>query len=617
MGKLGDAMRGMAVNGLMKFSNKLVDSAMLMAGRPQAMGSYLDSIDGRLQRNQGGGRLVISTKTLYQMAHVDPVTFSIINRFKTRITKMDWNIGPDNKDQAQELQAWERLAAAALSPYAPAGYKAHYEAVTLPEEVAGPLSTALEGLDPKDPDARKKARWLFDEATAAINSAKSFDAAKATDFLKNCNQDSPTPFKDWLEATVDDLCMYDAGGTIKRKTRGGAPLEMYAIDGSQVVRYRNLDYSTPQPPYRAYAWEVAGRKVADFTTDEMLYMMANPQHQGYGFSPLEAAVHIIMGSLYAETYNLDAFRSQIPPAVMNLGPVNDNQRIRFRTEWQNEVMGRGGVHRLMFINVDTKDGKMKPELIPMDNLTQKEMEFMKYLNWTLSIKCMCYQISPQDIGFVQDFHRTTANVQKGISAEGIQDMASLIEGYVTRDILQNFMGLQGIAFRFEREESGMDLEKARVYDMFLGKGALSRNEVREVLGLRPMAEGGDEYTIITAQGPVPIEQADANADLEATPEGGKGEPTPEEQDAQDAADAAAQDEQDAADKVSKLLRKIRGTGENARQAHKAAMREAKKNRKGLVDRFSAALKTDAEKRAKKASAAIRATIANGPELGDK
>lgn len=615
MGNFANLMRGMAVNGLMKFSNKLVDQAMLIAGRPQAAGAFLDTVDGRLQRNQGGGRLVISTKTLYQMAHVDPVTFSIINRFKTRITKLPWSVGPDTEAQTTELQSWERVTAAALSPYAPEGYKPIYEAVSIPEEVAGPLAAQLAKLDPKQPDARKKARWLFDEANAAINSAKSSDAARATEFLKSCNQDSPTPFKDLLEAIVDDLCMYDAGAIVKRKTRGGAPHEMYSIDGSQIVRYRNTDYSTPQPPYRSYAWEVAGRNVADFTTEELLYMMANPQHQGYGFSPLEAAVHIIMGSLYAETYNLDAFRSQIPPAIMNLGPINDNQRIRFRTEWANEVMGRGGVHRLMFINVDTKDGKSKPELIPMDTLTQKEMEFMKYLQWTLAIKCMCFQISPQDIGFVQDFHRTTAEVQKGISSEGVQDMASLVEGYFTRDILQNFMGLSGIAFRFEREEAGMDLDKARIYDTFLRAGAVNRNEVREVLGMRPMADGGDKYTIITASGPVDVESSGLDADLsqeDINAPGKDGEPqdgkTPEEIQAEE-------DAQDEADSVSKMLKKLRGSGEAGRQAHKQAMRAAKKNRKGMIDRFTASLRDDADKRAKKAVDALRRTV-NGQELGD-
>lgn len=520
--------------GMLKFAGKIVNQASLIGQRPEAMGAFMDAVDGRLQRNQGGDRMVISTKTLHQMAHMEPITFAIINKFKTRITKMRWNIGPDLTRIVEEIKDWERAMAAYLSPYAPSGYKPVLDNYLIPEEVATDLRSQLLKLNVKTPQARLKARWLFDQAETEMKLSKGKTARQIEEFMMHMNTDSSQPFKDWLELTIDDMCTYDAGATVKRRYKDGTPLEAYAINGSQVVRYRNPDYSTPQPPYRAYAWEENGKHIADFTTDDMTYMMANPQHGGYGFSPLEAIVHVVMASLYAETYNLDAFRSQIPPAIMNLGPVTDAQRIRFRTEWANEVMGRGGVHRLMFMNIKGGE-KGQLEMIPMKQLTQEEMQFMEYLKWNLVVKCMCFQISPQDIGFTADLHRTTAEVQQQISTEGILDMANLLEGYINAGIIENMFGQKDLCFKFERDQEVFDKDKAQMYDTFVKDGVLSINRVREKLGERPLPEGGDDPFIMTRTEIVPVSaifgrDSSLTLDVQPDPKGGEqpGDQTPTE-----------------------------------------------------------------------------------------
>lgn len=592
----------MAQKGLIGFANKIVDSAALIGRRPEAMGNYLDSVDGRLQRNRGGERLILSPTTLWKMAHMDPITWAIINKFKTRLTKMRWTVGPDIEDQLTELHNWERITAAYLSPYAPADYKPVFENATLDKDIAVPLEKEIMKLNAKTPQARLKARWLFDEAEAALHAQKSAQAAKVVDFFKNCNTDSPDPFKDLLEAVIDGLMTYDAGAIVKRRTKGGDPYEMYALDGSQIVRYRNPDLSTPQPPDRAYAWDVNGRTVADFTTDDLLYMMANPQPGGYGFSPIEATVHTIMASLYADAFNLDTFRSQIPPAVMNLGPVTDNQRIRFRTEWQNEVMGRGGVHRIMFINV--KNDNKQLDLIPMDHLKQKEMQFMDYLKWTLVVKCMCFQISPQDIGFTADLHRTTAEVQEHISSEGILDCANLIENYFNAGIIKNLFGIDKLAFRFTRDEAAPDAERAKMDDLYIRMGALSLNEVRERLGKRPIPNGGDEPFIITRTEILPVSEIfgkDSSRSLDVEP-GQAGEMGSESGTAETGGISLTP----AQKAVGEAMEKLRGTKEENRAKLRRAMRQAKKNRKGLVDTFSLRLKERADKEGDAAVEAARA-----------
>lgn len=601
-------LMGFTQNALMKFANTIVDRAALIGQRPEAYSIATGSMNGRLQRNQGGERIILSPTTLWKMAHMDPITWAIINKFKSRITKMRWEVGPDIQDQMTELGNWEKIAAAALSPYAPKGYKPDYEAVAIPEEIAKPLSQELNKLTAKTPQARMRARWLFDEAESALHCQKSQEAVKVVDFFKNCNQDSPDPFKDLLETVIDNLLTYDAGAIVKRRTKGGSPYEMYAIDGSQIVRYRNPDLSTPQPPDRAYAWEVGGRNVADFTTQDILYMMANPQTSGYGFSPLEATVHTIMASLYADSYNLDTFRSQIPPAIMNLGPITDAQRLRFRTEWQNEVMGRGGVHRIMFVNAQTEQGKeSKLQLIPMDPLKQKEMQFMEYLKWTLVVKCMAYQISPQDVGFTADLHRTTAEVQEHISAEGVLDMANLLENYFNAGIIKDFFGYDKLAFRFVRDEAAPDAERAKMDDLYVRMGALSLNEVRERLGKRPIPNGGDEPFIMTRTEIIPVSEIfgrDSSRSLDVDPADEKDQVTDATPPADNPGAVDLKPEQ-TQKTVEDALLKLRGTHEHQRQERKKKMQAAKNKRKGLFDNFELSLKTQGIEAKKKALEAVK------------
>ena len=582
-----------------KFGNILVEAGVKYS-RPDAISALVGAADGRVQRNQSGDRILISPKTMRRMAMYDPVLWSIINCFKTRLTKMQWSVGADVERQIQELNRLEKLAAGWLSPYAPTSWKPDFSSNILPSGMAEQMWKELEplrkgvtpaGSKPKaappsgssNRDARMRARWLFDQAQVSLETSKAGPAAEAENFLKTINKDNNEPFKHVLSRVIDDLCTMDAGAVAKVRTRGGGILEAYDIPAEEIIRYRNPDLSTPQPPYRAYRWERNGFFMADYTTEDMMYLVKNPQTNGYGFSPLEAAVNIITASLYADTYNMDIFRSNIPPAIMDLGPITDAQRIRFRAEWENELH-RGGQHRIMFVN-PTKGGQMA--LHPMEGLTQKEMQYMEYIKWTLMVKCMCFRLSPQDIGYTVDLHRTTAEVQQKISTEGILDMADFLEKQITAALILPFFG-EGLVFKFTRDGNVMSLDQAQMHEVYLKNGVLTTNQVLKAIGQRPLPDGGDEPFIMTRTDIVPVSEIFSN-DSSITLDADPGEGTAAEGIVQSGGGAVQQKGQggspDAAANAQKALEKMRGGEEHIRAAVRESMALAKKNRNQHIARF--------------------------------
>lgn len=466
---------------------------------------------GKIERQQVG-KPAITPITLYTLAHTDPVTFSILDVYKTRITEMGWTITPDIDKEKSELLLWEKEAGLGASKYA-VEPKPLFESHFLPPTIANPLRAQLKKLDGTDPDSKKKIRWLIDWADLQLRKELIPLAHKAETALQGCNGDAVDPFTALMEMTIDDMCIYDAPSIGGVYSVIGDLQQLYHLPGHEIKIYKNPDFSTPQPPYRAYGWEVNGRIIEEFTTDDLLYFPRNPQQNGYGFSPLEAASYIITASLYADAYNLDSFKSNIPPGILDVGKITPEQRQRFRVWWNNEIEGKdGGKHKVMMTNF----GKDAISYMEMKGKSQTDMQFMEYLEWTLLIKCMCYGVSPQEIGFTKFFKYETSTNQVKMTNRGVEDAAKFIESAFTEGILKRMLGLKGLKFQLKRSNTMINKEATDTATARINAGLASQNEIREEWGQRPLAEGGDIPAITTRYGIVPV--AEIGAELESADE---------------------------------------------------------------------------------------------------
>lgn len=460
---------------------------------------------GFLPSNQGKNNEIephlnkITAQKLKRMSNTDPIVWSIKKTRKDQVTQQKWDIVADLDREFADLDRWETIAKTNLNPY---GFTEEFKPTVLSREIIARTESDLKRVQKGAENIfEKQARikFLFEMVKRQLKQEAEIHRLTVKDFLSHPN-DTQTSFESFLKLLVDDVLTFDAGVIIKNLNNAGSSLaELYTLPGHEIKLVKNPDGSTPKPPSAAYLWVPTGidTEPVPFTNDELVYIVDNPQHSGYGMSPLEVAIFIIVASLYAENYNLDFLKhSNIPPGILNLGAgVDEDTRKVFQTMWDSEINMKGGLHRLMFAA-----GSDHMELLPLKKLTNKDMQLMDYLKWTLSIKCMTYQISPQDIGFTQDFHRTTSEVQKEISkTRGLKNLLSLLSSYINQEVVKDAWPFKDVKFKWLDVDLEDAKEQAEIDNKDLRLGVISINERREARGAKPI-DGGDEHFVYSGSG---------------------------------------------------------------------------------------------------------------------
>ena len=447
-------------------------------------------------------QFVLNAETLKKLANSDPISWAIRRTLKGFISNVAWDIVPDTSAVEAELDRWENLYLASINPY---GFETPQFQSTLltnalKAEVISKVKVVMDDSSIKDSEKRNRVRWIFKIMIRKIrDDAESHKYVVKNLFEHPSNTDSS--FRVLLELLLEDILIFDAGALVKNYNYQGDIAELYTIPGQEVKLYRNEDGTAPEAPEAAYAWEDKGVLRAEFTNEELVYITQNPQHSGYGLSPLEVAAYIITASLYADEYNIEYFKhSNVPPGVLNLGEnVTEDQRAIFQKLWENEVLGRGGAHKIVFAS-----GSDKMQFIPMRVQTNQDMQMMEYLKWTTSVKCACYGLSPQDIGFVLDFHRTTAETQAELSkTRGVNNLLNLLQSYFNEEVVKTEFEFMDVKFAWNTEVAKDNIQIAQVDKIDIDTGVISINERREKLGLKPI-DGGDEFTIKGAVGMMPV-----------------------------------------------------------------------------------------------------------------
>jgi HK97 family phage portal protein len=447
--------------------------------------------------------IVINSHTLKSLSNTDPITWAIKKARKAQVTGTSWDIVRDTEQIELELDRWFNVIMSNLNPW---GFEEVFHPILVnrdlylkaSNDIKNILRTSIVSKD----DRKKQLKWYFESIKRKVRQDADEHAQIVKRIFNRPNDSETRTFRNFVEILLDDILTFDAGVIVKNKNMMGELAELYLVPGQDIKLYRNPDRTIPNPPEPAYVWEDQGVLRAEYAKDEIVYIMDNPQQNGYGMSPLEVAAYIITASLYADEYNIDFFKhSNVPPAIFNLGKnITPEQRNQFEQLWDNEVAGKG-LHRMMFLA-----GADNPQYLPMRNQSSRDMQMMEYLKWTLGIKCACFQISPQDIGFVADYHRTTSETQREISkTRGIRDIYSLLENNFNTEIVKKEFPFRDVKFQWQ----GIDLQdeqiQANIDIADINAGVISRNDRRKRLGLAAV-EGGDTILVNVGTQFVPIEE---------------------------------------------------------------------------------------------------------------
>ncbi len=455
-------------------------------------------------------RVPIGSELLMRLGNTAPLAWAAIRTIREFLTQCEWDIVPDTDDIKTELTRWQQFATTNINPY---DVVAEFETNIVPDEWQERIRNDLADIGLPDDDlererARKRIIFLFDSYERLIDQSVSSHVEVVDSLFRKPNNDSEMSWRALIERVTSDLLIYDAGVIVENWSRDGSQLaELYDLPGYEIRRWINPDRSTPQPPYAAYEWWHEGRPVPDarWANDELVYMMANPQIDGYGYSPLEVVRHLAASSLDTDRFNIEMIREHnVPPTIVHLGNVSPMERTQFEAKLDERTIVGGGLFKTVVMSgADAKDFKVQQ----LKSVLPAEMQLDKWDRRNAAIICMVYGLSPQDIGLVLDFKYQTAERQYQMSqVRGVQAYATLIASYVNAEIVKTCWDFDDVKFMWRGMEGKVDEKQQADIDWGdLRIGVLNRNDIREKRG-KPPIEGGDVNTIDTGMGIVPVDR---------------------------------------------------------------------------------------------------------------
>lgn len=245
-----------------------------------------------------------------------------------------------------------------------------------------------------------------------------------------------------------------------------------------------------------------------FKPSEIIYFSlfkntTNPE----GNPLIEALVQEVISLLRATEHamlNLDA--DEIPPGILVLAGIAGRAADEAKADLQ-KLKGQDHKIRVMTTPDPSGVGAQWVEL----RRTPKDIEMRDII---LDIRRTIYRVfgvMPVEMGMTQDMPRATATAQLDVaSSHLVTPILELLQAKINAQIVPNLVDdeehAKFIEFKFDREArltAKEQNELSSTHQNYVRNGIMTRNEVRDVLGLLPLP-GGDTATLEVAGMPTPL-----------------------------------------------------------------------------------------------------------------
>lgn len=461
------------------------------------------------------GLSTANPKLIRQLALMDPIVWAIKKAIISTVNQMHWDIVPCVDDQFNDLDRWFDQCSDFVDDENNSLPRKPFESAYIDPEIIADIEPRVEkilGSDDNPRDKRFQLETLFRVVKNDIDQTAFIHCAIVKPLFHRPNNNAETSFRALLNYLVDDLLLFDAGILVKGYNWLGQIVELYTLPGNQVCPIMYPDLTVPQPPYAAYAWETENNKYALFTNTELTYMMENPQRNLYGYSPVEALMYVSTATILGDkAYISELTEGPVPPGIINLGNVSQNQRARFEAALQQNIKASGGQKLMVVGDCPTEDGKYQIDWVPKIRDMQS-MALMGYLSLTPAIKAVAFGLSPADIPIVINPQAPVTDVAQQISqSRGVLSRVDTLENYINAEICKQEFPFKDVMLRFDRS-TGKDMDSvdcATADSIRIANGSLTRNESRKKLSQRPIV-GGNIPTIITGNQVIQVDVLSPN-----------------------------------------------------------------------------------------------------------
>ena len=301
-------------------------------------------------------------------------------------------------------------------------------------------------------------------------------------------------FRNLIDKFIEDTLVMDAFCFYKQKTTNNQLLRIIPIDPSTIKLRVDEAGMRPMPPEPAFEQWIRGQKVADLTTDDIVYESMNPRSNSpYGLSPIEAMIVTLDASMRAMLYNLAYLSDNNIP----------NGFLQMPEEWTPEQIKEYKEYLDSVISSPKDQAKVFP--IPAgSNYTAttkpSDFSFKDFFDYLDRRVCMLFDIAPQELGMTGQQYKENASSQEEISMrKGLKPLANFIEDIFT-EILQVDIGYTDLKFKFNGLETKFKYDDAQ---KLIPLGVISIDELRNDMGLKKL---GVNNLIMQGGMVMPVEQ---------------------------------------------------------------------------------------------------------------
>jgi Inorganic Pyrophosphatase len=346
--------------------------------------------------------------------------------------------------------------------------------------------------------------------------------------------DGQLTYSQWSRKLTDDLLVLDAPTIYFWRDKKGRPIGAEVMDGATIfpliddagrrpnsiveVSEDGLTYLKRQPAFQQI---IKGLPLVDLDESELMYvpMRPRPEFPVFGYPATEQILVEATEAIRKTFYQLEYWKDGTIPDLIVTVPQEWSPRniATFQAHFDALLSG----NTVLKSKVRFLPGGMKP----FDVKNSSGESLWSQRDETL-IRLCCYSYSVSPAPFIKMLNRSTAqNAQQMAEEEGLYPLMSYWKDDIMDPIIQEQFGYDDIEFVFQPRPEPDQEKAAKIHDLKIKNGEMSRNEARAEDGLEPIP-GGDVFTIEIGNAVIPVELA---AKGQAMPMGSAGgpQPTPE------------------------------------------------------------------------------------------
>lgn len=238
-----------------------------------------------------------------------------------------------------------------------------------------------------------------------------------------------------------------------------------------------------------------------FEPQEILhFMIADPDNDLYGLSPLESLRWAVTADIYAQRYNAAFFaNSGVTGTIIGVRNANPDELQRNRKWLEEHYTGPENAHKPIVI---------EGESITIEKAvaTHTEMGFLDGRRFITMEILAVLDVPPAKIGIMESANRSNSKEQdKSFRTESVSPLQNIVQNVINDQFVRKILGVEEMVFAHSEGDTRDAIEQMDYFTKGEAWGVFNPNEVRSKLGMAPV-EGGDTNFIMTPTGAVPLDR---------------------------------------------------------------------------------------------------------------